>query len=98
MRRGTAAAHISPRDGDDGRPLHQRTLRERLMLANRRLSCSTSNVTKCHICDGRFERAGFVECPGCGKTFHEGCLEYHSGHECPDPANPDDLVVGAVEF
>jgi predicted RNA-binding Zn-ribbon protein involved in translation (DUF1610 family) len=54
------------------------------------------NGTKCHVCTGRFERSGFVECPGCGLSFHEGCLEYHSKYECPDCA--DDLAVGAVEF
>jgi len=53
-------------------------------------------VSKCHVCTGRFEQSGFVECPDCGKTFHEGCLEYHSEYECADCA--EDLAVGAVEF
>lgn len=51
---------------------------------------------KCHICEGRFERAGFVRCPECKQVFHEGCIEYHSTYECPEAA--DDPAVGAHEL
>ena len=54
-----------------------------------------ARVTKCHECTGRFERGGFVECPDCGRTFHEACLSYHREFEC---AEADDLAVGVVEF
>lgn len=55
-----------------------------------------TGVTKCHVCTGQFERSGFVECSGCGLTFHEDCLEYHSEYECREGA--DDPAIGAVEL
>jgi hypothetical protein len=54
-----------------------------------------SRGTKCHECTGRFERGGFVECPDCGRSFHEACLSYHREFGCPEA---EDLAVGAVEF
>lgn len=50
---------------------------------------------KCHVCHGRFERSGFVDCPNCGTTFHEECFEFHDTYECEDADEP---AIGAVEL
>jgi hypothetical protein len=65
-------------------------------LAVERNRDSVPNVTRCQIRSGRFERSGFVDCSGCGLTFHENCLEYHSEYECRGEAN--EPAIGALEL
>lgn len=53
------------------------------------------SVTKCQTCSGRFEESRPVECPDCGRKFHEECLQYHAEYKCHKATDP---AVGAVDF